>query len=87
MIRGDKVPLAICTVTSSTEKKKMTNVSIAAAMIPITAREPCIPKSRSVHWKRSSNCRIIRAQISATNIERAGITHNEFLENAFNRFR
>jgi hypothetical protein len=87
MIRGDRVPLAIWTVTNSTEKKKTTNVSIDAAIIPTAARAPCGPKPNKRSSRLESQYRVNRAEASAASMQETGTIHNEFLRKLRNCLR
>src|SRR5690349_19612709 len=87
MIRGERLPLAIWTVNSRTEKKNTTKLSMAAAISPTSARAPSNPKSKNDSFNISSKPRVKGAQIIAASMARTGTTHNEVFRNSLNRFR
>src|SRR5215831_13627847 len=77
MIRGERVLLASCTVSSSTEKKKTTKESMAAEIIPASARAPSEVYSRSPKFKILSRILNSGTERTAATVETAGTTHSE----------
>src|SRR5215472_9389518 len=77
MIRGERVLLASCTVSSSTEKKKTTKESMAAEIIPASARAPSEVYSRSPKFKILSRILNSGTERTAARVETAGTTHSD----------
>jgi hypothetical protein len=69
--------LAICTVSSRTEKNKTTNESMAAETIPATARAPSGEKRKNCKPNCLSRILNIGTEENAASVAKAGTTQSE----------